>query len=78
MNIQILNLSKARESAKKKSFKLEIFCEQVLDSCIVGGIAGISTYVAVGESATFKVFLLAFGLTFLLKLKEYRGIKEAE
>ena len=75
--IRLMSLS-ATKTAKQKSFKFNLFCEQILDSCIVGGIAGLSTFVAAGEAATLKVFLLAFGLTFLLKLKDYRGIKEAE
>ena len=62
-------------AACEKPSKIEIFINQVTDSLIVGGIAGFSAYVAVGDNATFKVFGIAFGLTFLVKLKEYRGIK---
>jgi len=54
--------------------KLDVFLEQVTDSAIVGGIAGISAYVASGADSSLTVFLIAFGLTFLLKLKEYRKI----
>lgn len=69
----ILHIANGKTSMKQS--KLEILCDQLIDSLTVGGIAGLSTYIAAGESATFKVFSLAFGLTFLIKLKEYRKIK---
>lgn len=56
--------------------KLSILCDQLIDSLTVGGIAGFSAYLAAGTDATLKVFGIAFGLTFLVKFKEYRGIKE--
>ena len=55
--------------------KLSILCDQIVDSLVVGGIAGFSAYIASGVDATSKVFGLAFGLTFLIKLKEYRKIR---
>ena len=55
--------------------KAEIIIDQIIDSLIVGGIAGFSAYIASGPDASFKVFGLAFGMTFLIKFKEYRGIK---
>lgn len=74
----VLNLFRAKtsECAAKAVSKVEVLCNQLLDSAIVGGIAGFSAYVAAGGDATLKVFALAFGLTFLVKLKDYRGIKE--
>lgn len=53
---------------------MQIFLNQLLDSVIVGGIAGFSAYVAVGPTAGLKVLAIAFGLAFLVKLKEYRKI----
>lgn len=59
----------------EKRSRFDVLCEQLLDSIIVGGIAGISAYVGAGVDASFKTFGIAFALTFLIKLKEYRGIK---
>jgi hypothetical protein len=56
--------------------KIEIFCNQLLDSAIIGGISGLSAYLAAGEVASFRVFLLSFAMVFLVKMKGYRGIKE--
>lgn len=53
----------------------EVFLNQLLDSAIVGGIGGFSTWIAAGESAGLKVFGIAFFIAFLFKLKEYRKIK---
>lgn len=50
----------------------EVFLEQLLNSVIVGGIAGLST-LASGE-ASWKVALIAFGLTALIELRKYRGL----
>jgi hypothetical protein len=74
--LKILRIINIKPSCKGKPSKLEIFCDQLLDSGIVGGIAGFSAYIAGGPDATLKVFAIAFGLTFLVKLKEYRGITE--
>ena len=74
-NLKILSLISSSCNLKQKTkTKIDVFTEQIIDSCIVGGIAGLSAYVASGESATVKVFALAFGLTFLFKLKEYRKL----
>lgn len=54
---------------------VRLLLEQLLDSLIIGGIGGFTSYVAAGEAATPKGFLIAFGLAFLLKMKEYRKIK---
>jgi hypothetical protein len=40
----------------------------------VSGITGISTYISAGEGASLKSAALAFLLTFLIKMKEYRKI----
>jgi hypothetical protein len=55
--------------------KTEVLCNQIIDSLIVGGITGVSTYVAAGEVASMSSAVLAFSLTFLIKMKEYRNIK---
>lgn len=59
---------------EEKPTVYQVFFNQILDSLIVGGIAGFSTYIAAGDSAGFKVFGLAFAIAFLFKLKEYRKI----
>jgi hypothetical protein len=74
----VLNLIRAKISKKScdtQQTKTEVLCNQILDSLIVGGIAGFSAFIAAGTVATMQVFFIAFGLTFLLKLKDYRGIK---
>ncbi len=65
----------ADSKATASESKLSILCDQIVDSLVVGGIAGFSAYIASGVDATSKVFGLAFGLTFLIKLKEYRKIR---
>ena len=54
--------------------RLEILFNQLLDSAILGGISGISSYVAAGQSAGVLGFAIAFATTFLVKMKEYRKI----
>jgi hypothetical protein len=61
--------------ANAKSSKIAILCDQIIDSVIVGGITGISAYIAAGEAASLKSAILAFLLTFLIKMKEYRKIR---
>jgi hypothetical protein len=73
---RFMHISGSTKACDKKPSKLEILCDQLIDSLTVGGIAGFSAYIAAGNDATLKVFGIAFGLTFLVKLKEYRGIKE--
>jgi len=60
---------------KEKRTRLDVFCEQIIDSAIVAGITGISAGIATGGEFYWKPALIAFALTFLVKLKEYRGIK---
>jgi hypothetical protein len=55
--------------------KTAILFNQIIDSIIVGGITGVSTYVAAGEATSINSAVLAFLLTFLIKIKEYRKIK---
>jgi hypothetical protein len=59
---------------EEKPTTYQVFFNQILDSLIVGGIAGFSTYITAGDTAGFKVFGLAFAIAFLFKLKEYRKI----
>jgi hypothetical protein len=58
--------------------KTDVFIEQIIDSLIVAGIAGLSAlpvsfYFGDPFAAAYSAGL-AFGMTFLVKLKEYRGI----
>lgn len=59
----------------EKRTRLEVFCEQIVDSLIVGAIGGITSFVGAGEASTLQGFVVAFGLAFLIKMKEYRKIK---
>lgn len=68
-------ISACNTSENAKSSRFAIFCDQIIDSTIVGGITGISAYIAAGENASINSALLAFLLTFLIKMKEYRNIK---
>ncbi|MCJ7805236.1 hypothetical protein MUP46_01150 [Patescibacteria group bacterium] len=73
--VRILRLSvSSNTTVEEKPSKLEVFTEQIIDSAIVGGISGISSLIAAGADASLKVALLAFMLTFLYKLKEYRKL----
>jgi len=58
-----------------KRNKIDVLVDQIIDSAIVGGITALSTYISAGIDASWKSAVFAFGLTFLIKLKEYRGIK---
>jgi hypothetical protein len=71
--LRIVNACRPGDASK--SSKMEILCDQIIDSVIVGGITGISAYFAAGESASLKSAVLAFLLTFLIKMKEYRKVK---
>lgn len=62
-------------SEKAQASQLDVLFNQLLDSLIVGGIAGISAYVSSGENISFEAAVLGFLLTFLIKMKEYRKIE---
>lgn len=51
----------------------QIFIEQVLNSLIVGGIAGLSALSA-GSEAGGKAALIAFSITALIELRKYRKL----
>jgi len=68
-------ISSCRSADKAKPSRLSVLCDQIIDSVIVGGITGLSAYIAAGQDASLKSALLAFLLTFLIKMKEYRKIK---
>ena len=70
--LHIINSCKSSNNAK--SSRLNILCDQIIDALIVGGITGLSAYVVAGEDASLKSAALAFLLTFLIKMKEYRKI----
>jgi hypothetical protein len=57
--------------------RLEIICDQIIDSAILGGLAGIPAFVASAEpNAGIVAFALAFGLRFLSSLKKMRKIQD--
>lgn len=68
-------ISSCSSSDNAKSSKRSVLCDQIIDSVIVGGITGISAYIAAGGDASLKSAIVAFLLTFLIKMKEYRQIK---
>jgi uncharacterized membrane protein YoaK (UPF0700 family) len=68
-------ISSCSPSDNAKSSRRSVLCDQIIDSAIVGGITGISAYIAAGEAASLKSAALAFLLTFLIKMKEYRKIR---
>lgn len=53
---------------------LAILGEQVLNSAIVGGIAGLSTLASGSWSDTWRTALIAAGITFLVELRKYRKL----
>jgi hypothetical protein len=63
-----------RPTVNSKASKIGTLCDQLLDSVIVSGITGVSTYIYAGGDASLKSAILSFLLTFLVKLKEYRKI----
>ena len=70
-----LNMIRACQSQEKMNpSKIAVLCDQILDSFLVGGITGVSAYLSAGETASLKAACLAFLLTFLIKMKEYRKI----
>ena len=54
---------------------LLVLLGQILNASIVAGITALSTMAAQGEAST-KASLIAFGLTFLIELRKFRGIKD--
>ena len=51
----------------------DVLIEQVINSAIVGGIAGLSALSASPE-AGWKTAVIAFGLTMLIELRKYRKL----
>ena len=51
----------------------ETLIEQVVNSIIIGGIAGLSALIA-DPSVSWKVGLIAFGITALTELRKYRKL----
>lgn len=68
-------ISACNTSENAKSSRFAIFCDQIIDSTIVGGITGISAYITAGENASINSAIHACLLTLLIKMKEYRNIK---
>ena len=56
-------------------FDWDVFLQQVLDSFIVGGITFFATLASGNTTYDFRAGIIAFGITFLTKLKEYRKIE---
>ena len=54
---------------------LWIFIEQMINSAIVGGIAGLS---AKATGGTWEGAAVGFGMTFLLELRKYRQLAAKE
>jgi hypothetical protein len=54
--------------------RINVLCDQFLDSIIVGSITGVSAYIYGGGDVSLKAAGLSFLLTFLIKMKEYRKI----
>jgi hypothetical protein len=70
-----LNLHRSEKSILNSSKnKVDTLRDQLLDSAIVSGITGISTFIYAGGDASLKSTILSFILTFLIKMKEYRKI----
>lgn len=77
--LRITDIVKNGNGKNGKPSKLSILCDQLIDSAIVGGIAGISSFVASGQKLSPEsaiAFAVAFGLTFLIKMKNYRGVAD--
>ncbi len=72
-SLHLINICMA--SGQSDCSKRNVLVDQIIDSVIVGGITGVSTYVAAGETISINSAILAFTLTFLIKMKEYRKIK---
>lgn len=71
-----LNIVSAGISSKNaKASKFDVLYNQIVDSMIVGAIAGISAYVSGGEHVSVASAVLGFLLTFLIKMKEYLNIQ---
>lgn len=74
----ILRLSQSdttQAAGQPKSTAQGVFVEQLVDSAIVAGIAGISVLaISPDQTLPIKAALISFTLTFLLKLKEYRHL----
>lgn len=59
---------------KSKGMKWGVFLEQLINSAIVGGIAGLAALSAGGVDAGWKTALIAFGMTVLVELRKYRNL----
>jgi hypothetical protein len=70
-----LNIVRAcRSAVHLRSSRVNVLCDQVLDSVIVAGITAVSAFIYAGEDVSLKAAALSFLLTFLIKMKEYRKI----
>lgn len=81
--IKLLSLLKVKmstgttETTKEKDYIpewCEILANQIFDSAIVGAIAWLTTFITSHDISIYG-FAIGFGLTFLIKMKDYRGIK---
>ena len=69
----LLRMAHPRVDADAK--QKQTLIDMLIDSAIVGGISGVSAFVAGGSTASPGAAILAFALTFLIKLRALRGIK---
>ncbi len=75
--MRILNLLAGTNSGEpKKPSALDVFTEQIVDSLIVAGISGVSVLLAAPSDSPLPIraATLAFIITMLVKLKEYRKL----
>lgn len=63
------------KSSNKNRTRTDVLIDQIMDSAIVGGITFLSTLTVATPDVSVRPALIAGALTFLIKLKEYRGIK---
>ena len=72
---KVVKDSQKEDKKTQWKFDRDILLQQVLDSAIVGGITFFATLAAGNATYDFRASIIAFGITFLTKLKEYRKIE---
>ena len=72
LGFQLPNPGPVNPNPSKRKW-YNILAEQVINSAIVGGIAGLSALSASPE-ASWKTAIIASGLTFLIELRKYRTL----
>lgn len=82
-NLSLLSGPKKITGEVKKTWKfsIEVLCNQLFDSAIVGGIAALSlaaTHNGIIDQTHINTIVIMFGMTFLIKMKEYRKIDDSD